>query len=226
MFYVFGALVFLAVTLAAAGWLLHQGGASARAIRDRLRRFAGRGPIAPTVSVERDERYSSIRFLDAALRRLELGQRLDLLLYQAGLGMRAGMLVLLVASFGMLGYFVGLAATHRVAPGLVGLALLGPAPYLWVLHRKNVRMKAFAEEFPDIPLAYNITRDDMIEENRDLLVLVTDTPHEGADESLQRALAEIPALDALGLVAGVGDAAIDGGDPGPGAGEEGPHDPA
>jgi hypothetical protein len=63
-------------------------------------------------------------------------------------------------------------------------------------------------------------------ENRDLLVLVTDTPHEAADDSLQRELAEIPTLDALALVAGVGDAAIDGGDSGPGAEEEGPHDPA
>jgi hypothetical protein len=61
--------------------------------------------------------------------------------------------------------------------------------------------------------------------NRDLLVLVTDTPHEAADESLQSALAEMPTLHVLALVAGVGDAAIDGGDPGPGA-EEGPHDPA
>jgi NitT/TauT family transport system substrate-binding protein len=31
-------------------------------------------------------------------------------------------------------------------------------------------LTSFAEEFPDIPLAYNITRDDMIAEQRDLLV--------------------------------------------------------
>ena len=45
--------------------------------------------------------------------------------------------------------------------------------------------------------------------NRDLLVLVTDTPHEAADEALQSALAEIPTLGALALVAGVGDAVLD-----------------
>jgi hypothetical protein len=55
--------------------------------------------------------------------------------------------------------------------------------------------------------------------NRDVLVLVTDTPHESADESLQSALAAIPTLDALALVAGVGDAAIDGGAPPLGADE-------
>lgn len=31
-------------------------------------------------------------------------------------------------------------------------------------------LTSFAEEFPDIPLAYNITRDDVIEENRDMLL--------------------------------------------------------
>jgi NitT/TauT family transport system substrate-binding protein len=31
-------------------------------------------------------------------------------------------------------------------------------------------LTSFAEEFPDIPLAYNITRDDVIEEQRDMLV--------------------------------------------------------
>ncbi|HEY7204374.1 MAG TPA: hypothetical protein VIA61_08770 [Methylomirabilota bacterium] len=62
--------------------------------------------------------------------------------------------------------------------------------------------------------------------NRDLLVLVTDTPHEAADDSLQSALAAIPALEALALVAGLGEAAMDGHDAAPGAEEEGPHDPA
>jgi hypothetical protein len=62
--------------------------------------------------------------------------------------------------------------------------------------------------------------------NRDVLVLVTDTPHEAADEALQSALAAILTLDALALVAGVGDAAIDSGAPELGAHEERLHDPA
>ena len=45
--------------------------------------------------------------------------------------------------------------------------------------------------------------------NRDVLVLVTDTPHEAADEALQSALTDIAALDGLALVAGIGDAAIE-----------------
>jgi hypothetical protein len=62
--------------------------------------------------------------------------------------------------------------------------------------------------------------------NRDVLVLVTDTPDEAADEALQSALADIPTLDALALVAGVGDAIIDSDAAPAGAHEEGLHDPA
>ena len=62
--------------------------------------------------------------------------------------------------------------------------------------------------------------------NRDVLVLVTDTPHEAADEVLQGALADIPELEALALVAGVGDATLDS-EAVPTAGhEQGQHDSA
>ena len=57
--------------------------------------------------------------------------------------------------------------------------------------------------------------------NRDLVVLVTDTPHEAADRALQEALTGLPALDGLALVAGIGDAEVDA----VGA-EEGGRDPA
>lgn len=62
--------------------------------------------------------------------------------------------------------------------------------------------------------------------NRNVLVLVTDTPHEAADEALQSALGDIPTLDALALVAGVGDATIDSHAAPTGAPEEGLRDPA
>ena len=49
--------------------------------------------------------------------------------------------------------------------------------------------------------------------NRDLLVLVTDSPDEAAEAALGLELAEVPALQALALVAGLGDGAIDPGPP-------------
>jgi hypothetical protein len=41
--------------------------------------------------------------------------------------------------------------------------------------------------------------------NEELLVVVTDTPDEAAEERLQEALAHLPALEGLALVAGVGE---------------------
>ena len=41
--------------------------------------------------------------------------------------------------------------------------------------------------------------------NRDVLVLVTDTPHDDAERALQAALEELPDLQGLTLVAGVDD---------------------
>jgi hypothetical protein len=41
--------------------------------------------------------------------------------------------------------------------------------------------------------------------NRDVLVLVTDTPHEEAEQALQASLRELPDLQALTLVSGLDD---------------------
>jgi len=46
--------------------------------------------------------------------------------------------------------------------------------------------------------------------NRNLLVLVTDMPDEAAEEALGVMLADVPSLQALALVAGLGDEAING----------------
>lgn len=48
--------------------------------------------------------------------------------------------------------------------------------------------------------------------NYDVLVLVTDTPHEAAEQALQAALGALPDLLSLTLVAGAGDHET-GGDP-------------
>jgi hypothetical protein len=47
--------------------------------------------------------------------------------------------------------------------------------------------------------------------NRELLVLITDTPDEAAEEALGEALTAVPGLQGLGLVAGLADAEIDAG---------------
>lgn len=149
MILVFSFLIFMAVALGLGAYIMHRQQAGKRAIDARLRAVGVEKRNRPGVSAERDSRYSSIPLLDRVLRSINVGRHLEMLLYQAGMGMRSGVLVLLIAAFAMGGYFLGITLVHRVAPALLFMAALGPMPYLYVLYRKSQRMKAFAQEFPD-----------------------------------------------------------------------------
>ncbi len=148
MILVFSILIFLAVLLAVGGVILHRRGMVGRTLERRLRGLGAQDRAAPRVEVERDERYSALPWLDRLLRIFRLGEYLEMLIYQSGLNMRAGVLVLLVAVFALAGYLFGVTVFHRVGPALVFL-LVGLVPYFFVLYKKSQRMKAFALEFPD-----------------------------------------------------------------------------
>jgi tight adherence protein B len=83
------------------------------------------------------------------LRSLDVGDRIELLLYQAGLTMRAGVLVTLTATLAMIGYVFGVMAFKRPFPGVIFLVLFAAIPYAYVRYRKFVRMNAFRQAFPD-----------------------------------------------------------------------------
>ena len=138
----------LAMILLVVGLGVDRNGAMARELGARLRRIA---PERETEGpdLERDRRLSPIPWLDQSLRRVRMGERLEMLLYQAGVGLRAGTLIMMCVMFAAGGYLLGVTVFHRVFPGLVGLAACGPMPLMWVLSKKRDRMKAFAREFPD-----------------------------------------------------------------------------
>ena len=123
----FAALVFLAVTLATMGVLLHRRGAGGRALDRRLRGLSAPDRSGPRLDVERDDRYSTMPWLDRLLQGFRVGERLELLLYQSGLNLKVGVLVLLVAVLALAGYLGGVALTHRVGPGLLLMLLTGSA---------------------------------------------------------------------------------------------------
>jgi len=148
MIIVFSVLLFLAVALLILGVVLDRTGARGRALVQRLRGMGG-GAERHAALAERDRRLSTLPWLDDVLRRFNLGQRLELLLYQAGMSMRAGTLVLTIAVGAMGGYLLGLVVFHRVSPAILFMLLAAPAPYMLVLYRKAQRMKSFAKEFPD-----------------------------------------------------------------------------
>ena len=142
------ALVFLAVVAAVAGVVLGREGAAARLLGARLRRFGLRGETAEA-GIERDVRYSSIPWFDRLLRAANLGERLELLLYQAGMKTRPGVIVLLTAVCLIGGYVLGVVLFHRVPTALLLMLVAGPLPLGYAAYRKHTRMKAFAREFPD-----------------------------------------------------------------------------
>ena len=145
---IFILLLAAAVALLVFGVAAERGGAVAREMGERLRRMAPQGED-PVREVERDRRLSVIPWMDHALRNIRLGERLEMLLYQAGVGLRAGSLILLCVMFAVGGYIIGLAMFHRILPAVLGLAVCAPMPLLYVLQKKNQRMRAFAREFPD-----------------------------------------------------------------------------
>jgi tight adherence protein B len=149
LFLAFGILIFLTVVAATVGLVVHRGGEGARALQSRLRDIGQKTRDIPTLKVERDSRYSSIEWLDGLLRRVNLAQRLEMKIYQAGMTMRVGVLLLLIVSFGMAGYFFGVVTFHRAPPAALFMALAAPLPYFYVAYRKHQRMKAFSQEFPD-----------------------------------------------------------------------------
>jgi tight adherence protein B len=101
------------------------------------------------VQVERDERLSAIPILDRLLKSLSIARRLELMLYQAGMTMRVGSFLLVLAIMAAIGYAVGTGVFHHVLHGLVLSLILGFSPFMVVSYKRSVRQRQFAEEFPD-----------------------------------------------------------------------------
>jgi tight adherence protein B len=120
-----------------------------RTLRERVgaSRSGPRG--ASSLKIERDDRLSAVPLLDRALRGLSLARRIELLLYQAGMQMRVGTFLLLTAVGGLGSYVIAVAVFHFWLHGFVAGFLGACTPLLFVKWKKSIRMRAFAEEFPD-----------------------------------------------------------------------------
>ncbi len=101
------------------------------------------------VALERDTRMSTLPILDTFLQRLSVARRIELLLYQAGLGLRVGAFLLIIAACAMTAYLLAYVIFTKLLHAVVFMAVGGLLPFLFVVHKKSVRMRAFAEEFPD-----------------------------------------------------------------------------
>jgi tight adherence protein B len=139
----------------AAGMLLDQRRARARLIRERLAAEQSQGKRGETLALVRDEMLSRIPAFDTLLRRSERVSKLQILLEQAGLSIRAGnLLILSIASSVLVAAFAYvISGTLRPnetlmftgVAALVGLFL----PYSYTSWRRTRRFQKFEEIFPE-----------------------------------------------------------------------------
>ena len=76
MILTFAILLFLAVVLLAAGFFLERSGSGTQVVAERLRNLVGRD-VQKDAGIDKDARYSSVRWLDATLRKLNVGEHLS-----------------------------------------------------------------------------------------------------------------------------------------------------
>ena len=149
-------LVFVAVACGAfvIGTLLDQRSARARLIRERLAAEQAQ-PGRETFALLRDEMFSRIPAFDTLLRRSERVSKLQFLLEQAGISMRAGNLLVLClvssATVAVVGYILAqpLPPQETVLFTVTGAGLGLIVPYSYVTWRRTRRFQKFEAMFPE-----------------------------------------------------------------------------
>ena len=145
-----------ALTFAVA-MVLDQRSAQARLLRERLAsvdRASDREP-SPELALLRDEMLSQIPAIDNLLRRSERMTKVQHLLEQANLRVRAGNLLLYCVVSAIAMGAVGLLLATSLPPNqgllfaMLGLVLGGVLPYSYASYRRTKRFQRFEELFPD-----------------------------------------------------------------------------
>src|SRR5262249_51036982 len=149
-------LVFIAVSCGAfaVGMLLDQRRARARLLRERLTSEQAQ-PRLETLALLRDEMFSRIPAFDTLLRRSERVSKLQVLLEQAGLSMRAGNLLIFCLFTGAAGGVAGYVLAQPLPPQetvfftVTGAGLGLIVPYSYVTWRRTRRFQKFETMFPE-----------------------------------------------------------------------------
>jgi tight adherence protein B len=150
-------LIFLAVAgiTFALGVVFDQRRERARLIRDRLTAAQSQASRGERLALLRDEMLSRIPVFDMLLRRSERISRLQTLLEQAGLTMRAGNVlifsVLSAAMVALAAFAVSGPLPHNeTVPFVCAAAALGVVlPYSYAARRRTLRFQKFEELFPE-----------------------------------------------------------------------------
>jgi len=101
------------------------------------------------VDVRKDELFSAIPWVNRWLLKLELAPRLHTIIYQSGLKWTPGAIVLMSAAcFTIAAYLVYLRTQAVIFALLIG-ALVGCAPFAFVLHKRKRRFDQIEQQLPE-----------------------------------------------------------------------------
>jgi tight adherence protein B len=120
-----------------------------RRVMSRMEALGRSGEPAAYPSLLRDESLSEIPFFDRVLHHSNIARRMDLLLKQADMKMRVGVLVLLILVLAAFAFLVVSWLTGHILLSLAAALLFGAIPYFVVKRKKEIRVRRFEQSFPD-----------------------------------------------------------------------------
>lgn len=104
---------------------------------------------AEYVDIERRHSLSEVSWLNRVLKGVSLSASLDKMLYQAGMTMNVGVLILITAVLTGTGYWIGIMLSESILGALLLAAIPGSLPIMVVRFKRNRRMKKFQRQLPD-----------------------------------------------------------------------------
>jgi tight adherence protein B len=158
---VIGVFVLVAMLVFSLASGLDERTARARMLRDRLASLDRAQERKPSeeLALLRDELLSEIPALNKMLRRSVSVQRLQTLLHQADMQVRAGNFLAISVALGIFLGVLGLQLSNRAELGVVFLAIGGTLPYFYASYQRSKRFARFEETFPEaIELLARATR--------------------------------------------------------------------
>lgn len=108
-----------------------------------------RGEVSLSLKLVRDEMMSSVPALHRLMMRWSWATKLREILVQAGMEIKPAKLILINAVLALGGYLICGYFYPRVPVQILSAAVLGVAPFLFVLWKRHRRIRQFEERFPE-----------------------------------------------------------------------------
>lgn len=122
----------------------------ARATKKRLEEVTTSGsPTQAASTLLREDRLSTIPFLNRVLLTKSVGQHLKRLIVQAGAKTNPGTVILSMLTMGSMAFLITQYASQNILFGLLALPVVGSLPYIHLRYRRNRRVREFEELLPE-----------------------------------------------------------------------------